>query len=623
MVQREVKNKTKRYALAAVLSALILVSVIYTVTMPTVMYSLIGASPMKNFASVDALKNYLIANTQGQYCRDDYIIDGYWYSQSYGVYTDSSVKAISVDSSGGGRGFSATNVQVVGVDEVDIVKTDGKYIYVLSDYSTIQIVNADSKNPSVVGKISFEDVLLPSTFCVTGLYLSENGARLAVLGYQYNFIPYIDNDSDTIKRIGYFDYYSFVYVYDVSNRVNPVLARNMTLSGNYLNSRMIGNYLYTVVNQRAYVDDGIVTLPHVSVDVVTQEIAPTCIYYTDMQDTYFSYSTFAGLNIMDDSEQPTCMTILMGVSSCMYVSVDNMYVTFTKYAGTDSSTEIYRIAINGADLTFEAQGIVPGYVLNQYSMDEYNNYFRIATTVAAGPWQGRTEYNNLYVLNMNLNVVGKIENLAKDERIYSVRFAGDKGYIVTFRQIDPFFVLDLKNPTTPKVTGELKIPGYSSYLHPYNENYIIGIGQEDRSVKLSLFDVTDINNPLEIAKYLVNNDPTGASPISTYSFSNALGDPKAFLFNQQKQLLVIPMFLETLAVDGQWQGAYVFQLTPEKGFTLRGVLTHQSNKDNQYSDYKSQINRSLYIDNTLYTVSNNMIQLHRLDNLHLIAKIEF
>ena len=232
-------------------------------------------------------------------------------------------------------------------------------------------------------------------------------------------------------------------------------------------------------------------------------------------------------------------------------------------------------------------------------MDEYNGYFRVATN-----WfQSNSQSNNVYVLNSNLTVVGKLEGLAQNENLYAVRFMGDRAYMVTFHQTDPFFVLDMSNPEAPKVAGELKIPGYSSFLQPYDANHVIGIGEvttitdgiESNNLKLSLFDVTDINNPTEIATYTVAGN---------YSTSTALNDPKAILFDLQKQLLVIPVsinnyYYETFvgnntsgsqitppavpapapsAIFGgstmeYWQGAYVFNLSVNGGFTLQGTVT--------------------------------------------------
>ena len=404
--------------------------------------------------------------------------------------------------------YSGTNVQVAGVDEADTVKTDGNYIFTLNEnytaesLSTVYIVKADS-SASVVGKINLDG----ATSCA-GMFLSQNGNKLAVLGSKYGDNVYLPRPIGGTIGLTY-DYYAntvktFIYTYDVSNKANPTLTRNLTLSGSYFNSRMINNYVYVVISQPAYMNNDTVILPQVYAGAETKAVAPTEIYYTDMQDSSFTYTTFTGVNILDDSEAPTDMTIMMGGTSNMYVSSSNMYVTFPDTTG--ESTEIYRVAINDAALTFEAQGVVPGYVLNQYSMDEYNGNFRIATTVSTGSWVNRDQHNNLYILNMDLGVVGKIENLAQGERIYSARFTGDKAYLVTFKQTDPFFVLDLKDPTSPKVAGELKIPGYSSYLHPYNENYIIGIGKENNTLKLSLFDVTDMSNPTEVARTIIGED---------------------------------------------------------------------------------------------------------------------
>jgi uncharacterized secreted protein with C-terminal beta-propeller domain len=612
MVQKEVKHKTKLYTVAAVLLALVLVSSIYVATMPTPatfgMYGLTGISSMKTFASTDELKNYLLTNTQSD--------TGHFTDRGGDgisppvpvpdvVYGDSapsrrSTSGTSEASSPGG--YSSTNVQVAGVDEADVVKTDGKYIYTLINtdtiYPSIQIITADSKKPSIVGKIEFDNLHFPD-----GIYLSENGHKLTVLGKHYNNGGVVE---------------SFIYVYDVSNRAKPTLTRAVTFSGYYFSSRMIGDYVYAVISQPAYVADKKVILPQISLDTVTQEIGPTCIYYTEMKDSSFSYNTFIGFNLIDDTEQPTSMTILMGASSCMYVSTNNMYVTFPD---TDGNTEIYRMAINDVHITFEAQGIVPGYVLNQYSMDEYNSYFRIATTIPTS-WGDNSEgHNNLYVLDMNLDEVGKVENLAKGERIYVTRFAGNKAYLVTFKQVDPFFVLDLKDPTAPKVAGELKIPGFSSYLHPYNENYIMGIGlEENRFVKLSLFDVTNMNNPTEIAKYIIGEYPASSS-------SSALYNPKTFLFNPQKHLLVIPISGGPLSGASFWSGVYIFKVSPENGFILQNEIAHsqtfQTPHDNAQHTFHPQINTAIYIGNTLYTISDYQIQLHNLDNYNLIAQINF
>ena len=295
-----------------------------------------------------------------------------------------------------------------------------------------------------------------------------------------------------------------------------------------------------------------------------------------------------------------------------------MYVTYPTWSEGQYTT-IYKVSIDGGSLTFEAKGSVPGYILNQYSMDEHNGYFRLATTT-----RKETTENTVFVLNMNLTAVGelKLDNSEVRETIQSVRFLGDKAYIVTFEQKDPFFVLDMSNPTAPRVAGKLEIPGFSSYLHPYDENHVIGLGKEGSNVKLSLFDFSNVNAPKEIAKYVVEGD---------WTYSEALNEPKAFLLDKQKELLVIPILVNNYGVvdssgrelemqGNVWQGAYVFKLTLA-GFELKGGVTHQENATQLYIDYNENVNRALYIDNTLYTVSNARVQLNSLDTLAFIADV--
>jgi uncharacterized secreted protein with C-terminal beta-propeller domain len=385
-------------------------------------------------------------------------------------------------------------------------------------------------------------------------------------------------------------------------------------------------------------------LPRVYATTAVTEIAPSKIYYSetanyaDVSNNYFTYTTFIGLNVNDNGQKLTNMTVLMGGASTMYVSLSNIYVTYPTWNEGNGYTAIYRISVNKDALAFEAKGSVAGNVLNQYSMDEYNGNFRLATT----NWKETTQ-NSVFVLDSNLTMVGslQLQNSEVRETIQSARFIGDKAYIVTFQQKDPFFVLDMSNPEAPRVAGKLEIPGYSSYLHPYDENHVIGLGMENSTVKLSLFDVTNVNAPTEMAKYIVQGD---------YSSSDALYEPKAFLFDEAKQLLVIPVSITQYGViggggiippvapnpsgkdvgststpsmqGGYWQGAYVFKLTLN-GFELVGGITHQENTTAQYyGDYNFNVNRALYIGNTLYTVSNGEVKLNSLTDLSQIAEIK-
>jgi inhibitor of cysteine peptidase len=644
VVQKEIRKKTQVYGTIAILSAIVLVALIYAFGSGPVIFP-VGETPavsaMKTFSSYEELRDYLATNTQGSY----YGYGGgpldakFFAERAPNLAPVPEPVPAQASSSGQTNSYSTTNIQVAGVDEADTVKNDGKYIYTISteyDYSTISIstaygyptilptirnviyiVKADPQDPKVIAKITFDNNTYPA-----GIFLSEDSSRLAVLASQYH----IANDAMVFSYQS--DVNTFIYVYDISDKAYPVLARNFTISGSYFNSRLIGNYVYAVVSQPAYAFDNNGTITNVTLPKVydaskvakVSDVAPSSVYYADTIPSYFTFTTFIGLNILDDAQEPTNMTIMMGGTSAMYVSMNNIYVTYPTWSEQGQYTSIYRVRVNGSALAFEAKGSVAGYVLNQYSMDEHNGYFRVATT-----WQ----MNNVYVLNMNLSLVGKLENLAEGESIYSVRFMGNKGYVVTFRQTDPFFVIDLNNPTDPKVVGELKIPGYSSYLHPYDENHVIGLGKENNTVKLSLFDVTNVNAPTETAKYIVNGEPAD---------SQALQDPKAFLFDKQKELLVIPMSItqysyiditeeerargEVSLQQSFWQGAYVFNLNLNNGFVLRGNVTHIEDNSEQKPPPYYQINRALYIGNTLYTVSNERVQLNSLENLALIAEVD-
>jgi inhibitor of cysteine peptidase len=346
----------------------------------------------------------------------------------------------------------------------------------------------------------------------------------------------------------------------------------------------------------------------------------------------------------------------------MYVSKNNIFLASVHYPyydllvrGEDVSAEkaqettiLHKISIQTGGISYVAQGEVPGHILNQFSMDEYNGFFRIATTVGSNWWftQSQTS-NNVYILNDDLERVGQIENIAPGESIYAARFMGSRTYLVTFVQVDPLFTLDLSDPYNPKILGELKIPGYSNYLHPYDENHIIGIGKEvDETVatftaiqglKIALFDVSDFENPKEIAKVVIGDRGTD---------SPALYDHKAFLFDREKELLVIPVSLyeitqevkdryvesqgrELLYGEFTFQGAYVYRLSLEEGFEFQGRITHQNEEQMQHPDdyywywglSNTDITRTLYIGDVLYTISDSMIKMNNLGDLREITSI--
>ena len=299
----------------------------------------------------------------------------------------------------------------------------------------------------------------------------------------------------------------------------------------------------------------------------------------------------------------------------------------SRIAQETQKTVIHKIGMNRLALKYSAKAEVPGRLLNQFSMDEFNNMFRIATTSEFYTQQGSMLYNNVYVLDENLKIVGSLEKIAPKESIYSARFMGNRLYLVTFERLDPFFVIDLSTDT-PKVLGELKMPGYSNYLHPYDEDHIIGIGKETienkyggiqaLGVKVALFDVSDVHNPVTVGVYTIGDQGTD---------SEVLWDHKALLFDKNKNVLSIP--IQTNMCNSQpakdictearfWRGFYVFGIDPRDGFTLKGKVEHSNIIDYDYV-YQS---RSFYIGDVLYTVAGNLMKMSDLKDMSEINHIK-
>jgi len=605
-MQREIKRKAQLYGVAAVLLAIVLITICYNLgaqppelqpTPPSWPQPTTQPSALFNtFSSYEELRDFLATNME--YAR-------HYYEGVPGRIFPPTPIPLAVEEAklAAGTAYSATNIQVAGVDEADIVKTDGKYIYVVSG-ENIFILNAcPPEEAELLSKISFNGTYPREIF------VSED--RLVVLGYTpYRGYPQA-NEKTSVR------------VYDISNRAKPILTRDLSISGGYFSSRMIVDYAYIVISQPAYVIYDTVILPKVYVGKEVREIGATKIHYLNVTDVSYSFTTIVALNVQKDLEEPKYLTILMGSASCMYVSLNNIYVTFPQWTVTPKEvaplmppppppkelTTIYRVRIENGNIVGEANGTVPGYVLNQFSMDEYDNHFRVATTT----WANGASQNNVYVLDMNMDMVGKLENLAPGERIYSARFMGKRGYLVTFRQIDPFFVIDVENPAKPKVLGYLKIPGFSGYLHPYDDNHIIGVGKEDTNVKISLFDVSDVSAPTEMSKYIMKG---------RWSDTPVLSDHKAFLFDRSRELLVFPVMIQSWEKYPEWQGACVFSISLSRGIRFRGGISHQEPYPRQLEgDYF--VNRALYIDDVLYTISNKKIKMNNMENLETINEIKF
>ena len=608
-MEREIKRKTQLYGVAAVLLALALMTICYNFgAQPQELQSTQPSWPqpatqpsalLKTFSSYEEIRDFLATNME--YARQPYYDVGVprWALPPTPIPSVAGEAKIitTLDSL-----YSTTNIQVAGVDEADIVKTDGKHLYVVSGESIFILDAYPPEGAKLLSKISFNGTYPKEIFV--------SGTKLVILGYT----PYQGYPQADVK--------TSVRVYDISDRANPILKRDLSMSGGYFSSRMIGDYAYIVISQPAYIIYDTVILPKVYIGKEVREIGATKIYYLNVTDVSYSFTTVVALNVQNDQEEPKHLTILMGSASCMYVSLDNIYITFPKWVMPSKEvaplmpptppkelTTIYRVHIENDNIMCEANGTVPGYLLNQFSMDEYDNHFRVATTT----WINGDSQNNVYVLDMNMSMIGKLENLAPGEHIYSARFIGERCYLVTFRQIDPFFVIDVKNPAEPKVLGYLKILGFSGYLHPYDDNHIMGVGMEDGNVKISLFDVSDVSAPTEMSKYLMKGG---------WSDTLVLSDHKAFLFDRSKELLVIPVMMYGWDKYSMWQGACVFSISLSKGITFKGGISHQEINSSQLED-NYFVNRALYIDDVLYTISNKKIKMNNIENLEPINEIKF
>ena len=557
--------------------------------------------------------------------------------------------------------YSKTNVQVEGVDEADIMKTDGEYIYHLvnEDLKISKIYPADSMK--LVSTIDFEKGFSPRELYVEGDMVIVIGDK-----YQDDYREYYSYWSETFTQI---------IIYDAKDKANIKVAKKVDVSGYYNSSRRIGDALYLVAQKninRYWLDDDsdYEPLPLYRDSKISEDykkVECDCIrYFPDFKCS--QYMITVGVDLADLDKEAQISTYL-GNSESIYSSLDNMYVTFSSYKKPDAEvngeevalkrildnpvanrvTSIYRFKLENGEMNCKATGEVKGSILNQFSMDESNGYFRIATTVGSVTGTGdNISKNNMYVLDMSLKTVGSIEDIAPGEKIYSVRFMGNRAYMVTFRKVDPLFVIDLSKPEEPTILGKLKIPGYSDYLHPYDENHIIGFGKDAalvsneegswgwadddgvaayyQGMKIAIFDVTDPENPIEMWKEEIGDRGTE---------SELLNNHKALLFSKDKNLLAFPIRVATVNEknraawtygDTTFVGAYVYEITLDKGFVLKAKLTNLTDEDWKKLGYyyygDKTIDRLIYINDVLYTIADSGYSAYKLSDFTKIGTLK-
>jgi inhibitor of cysteine peptidase len=565
--------------------------------------------------------------------------------------------------------YSTTNVQVDGVDEADIVKTDGKYIYQVNNNRIVvaEVYPSDKMKVKKVIGLDAEE-MYPME-----LYLDDK--RLIVIGTSDGSVPVNSSNAKSImpSKHGYYGSNSVkMLIYDIVNKDDIKKIREIELEGNYLSSRKVGSKLYLVSNkylnyygilENTEVDDKPsyrdTAVQEDFMDIGYEKIG----YFPGSVEP--NYMIAAGIDLDHPAEGVNVSTYL-GSGESIYASAENLYVAVTKHniipqdapgpiiydsaapkkpavKVSDRETVIYRFALNNGKLDYTGKGQVPGSILNQFSMDESNGFFRIATTKGDVWGEGENiSKNNLYVLDSSLGICGSLEDIAPGEKIYSTRFMGDRAYMVTFKKVDPLFVIDLKDAKNPKILGALKIPGYSDYLHPYDENHIIGFGKDAielsnegswgsgsttayyQGMKIALFDVTDVNNPKEMFKEIIGDRGTD---------SELLRDHKALLFSKEKGLMAFPVTLmeiknnENIAAGNipeygsfAFQGAYVYGIDLKEGFKLKTRISHISEEEysksgDRWYDSNKNVERIVYIGDDIYTISKGMIKAHSIRDM--------
>ncbi len=555
--------------------------------------------------------------------------------------------------------FSGTNVQVLGVDEPDMVKTDGERIVVLSE-GTLIVADVTGETPVVTGRLHL------GSRSVSSLFLS--GDKVLLFGSSWtHFHPLVTEDTERFAPTFQSPSLELVEV-DISG--DPEIVRTMTIDGQFISGRMVGDTVRIVSTstpvglewsypegtglqaEREAIErnkeiirnsDPENWIPYYIVTdsdgrVTDEGSLFPCVRATHPEEfsglnmlSVVTVDLSAGLEVVDS-------TGVLANGSTVYASAESLYVATQNWetwswaidGATESepntiTTDIHKFDISDpATTTYRATGTVDGYLLNQFAMDEHDGFLRVASTTQPAWWGGGGSDSEslVTVLEDNssgrLDVVGSVDGLGKTEQIYSVRFMGDVGYVVTFRQTDPLYTLDLSDPTAPSVVGELKILGYSAYLHPVGEGLILGVGQDAteegqiQGTQMSLFDVSDPANPTKVDQIT----------LSEGSNSQVEYDHHAFLYWEPTGLVVVPYTQWRWDDSGEevFLGALGIEVGDDSLTEVR-KLAHPGSV-NEW-DWRAQITRSIVIDERVYTISAKGIMTSNLSGLDEIDFLGF
>ncbi len=550
----------------------------------------------------------------------------------YGVSADKAADSIVMENSamaptmapqaqaGSNRGESATgtvphgttNVQVTDVDEGDIIKNDGRYLYIVnqpgknySDTNGITIVDTETMKRVYRGKIELKDSEV--------LEKIKEDSRLEKYHSDLTTDMYIQDiylDGDTLTAMCTYNEKTYVVIYNITERHAPREVRRFDQDGSYVSSRMVNGIIYTVTNY---------TVRGSSAEEVEKNAIPQvncdCILYSKcymIDEDSTRYIVVSAFDTNNPEGKVNAISVL-GDGFEIYSTAKNLYVYSADYDNRDDDgvvkTIVNSFALNGTEITHKATGTFKGSCINQYSFDEYQGNLRVAACYY--DYRKAVDVSCVYVLDGQLKIIGELTDIAKDEQVKAVRFMEETGYVVTFRNTDPLFIIDFSDPAKPEITGELKIPGYSTYIHPIADGYLVGIGYDGTAenvksdtVKVSVFDVRDKTKPKETDTFVIKD---------AYSLVNE--NPKAFFFYSERNMIGIPVShyrdgntvksIQTVTIeDGKIKDhlGYVHYVVSSKGYNVTYYGYHFSN-----------LFRGTYIGNLLYTIDNNEIIEHNLD----------
>lgn len=520
------------------------------------------------------------------------------------------------------RAESKTNTQVENVDEADIVKVYENYIYYISQKKIVIIDAHKGENSSKIAEINYEE----EKFMPKEIYVNHN--KLVVIGGEMDTSVYSKMNTVCVD-IARVDNKTQLIIYDVTDKALPKEIRKIEIDGEYLSSRMVENSIYLATSKKIYSSDIVKKnekelneqdyKPQYKDTAVSQKTR--CIEYDKIycfnNIETANYLITAGVNI--ESNEEVDIQTFLGAGQHIYASEKNMYIAKTNVEYDEGkfqsgSTHILKFALDGGKIKFQVEADVQGQINNQFSMDENDGYFRIATTTGDIWSIDENTSNNIYVLNSNLEEVGKVTGFGVEEKIYSVRYTKDKAYVVTYKQTDPLFVIDLSEPTNPRILGELKIPGYSTYLHQYDETHLIGFGYDTKEdgtrittngLKMVMFDISDLSNPKELYKVTIGDRNTSSELIYNH---------KALLYSKENNIIAFPLI--TYGRNENNSRVAIYQIDIEKGFVLKGEISNKTN------DYEKFIERIVYVNNTYYTLSNKLVKATDMNTMQLIKEIE-